>query len=132
MNEEHVTIRRVAGDPRPASVSTTSVVHERVTRSPGGAEVARRIVVFLFGLIQLSLGLRVVLLVLAADRANDVVRAIYDVSAPLVAPFEGILRTDAIHASGSILDLAAVVALVGWTIVELVVLAAVHLASTEA
>ena len=39
-----------------------------------------------------------------------------------VAPFEGILRTNNLHSAGSILDLAAVVALVGWSILELIVL----------
>ena len=37
-----------------------------------------------------------------------------------MAPFEGILRTDSLHAAGSTLDVTAVVALVGWTIVEMV------------
>ena len=37
------------------------------------------------------------------------------------SPFEGILRRDSIHSAGSVLDLAAVLALVGWTILELIV-----------
>ncbi len=83
--------------------------------------------VIIFGLIQLVIGLRIVLLVLDADRANGLVSAIYSLSDPLVAPFAGILRTDAIHASGSVLDIATIVALVGWTILELVILAAVRI-----
>ncbi len=93
--------------------------------------VVRRIVVFVFGLIQLVIGLRVILLVLDADRANGLVSAIYSLSAPLVAPFAGILQTDAIHSNGSVLDVAALVALVGWTILELVILAAVRIGSRE-
>ncbi len=42
-----------------------------------------------------------------------------------VAPFEGILRTDSLNAAGSVLDLAAIMALVGWTVIELIVLGAV-------
>jgi len=38
-----------------------------------------------------------------------------------VAPFEGVLRTNAVHSAGSTLDIAAVVAFVGWTILELIV-----------
>jgi hypothetical protein len=34
----------------------------------------------------------------------------------------GILRLSAVAAGGSVLDIAAVVALVGWTIVELIVI----------
>ena len=52
---------------------------------------------------------------------------ILDLSRPLVAPFEGILRTNALESGGSVLDLAAVVALVGWTIVELVILAVLRI-----
>ena len=130
MNEERVTVHRTSetvGSP----IASESMVEEQVTRSPGGAVVLRRIVVFIFGLIQLLIGLRIILLVLDANRTNDLVSAIYTLSAPFVAPFEGILRTDAIHASGSTLDVAALVALVAWTILELVILAAVRIGSRE-
>ena len=45
-----------------------------------------------------------------------------------VAPFEGILRTNALASGGSTLDVAAVLALIGWTLLELVVLAIVRIA----
>ncbi|MEO5919426.1 MAG: hypothetical protein ABIQ17_07690 [Candidatus Limnocylindrales bacterium] len=95
------------------------------TTGPEGAELTRRIVVLAFGLIQLIIGLRFVLLLLDAREANGLVSGILSISQLFVAPFEGILKTDALHASGSIFDVTAVVALVGWTIVELVVLWAV-------
>ena len=129
MDEQHVTVRRVASDGVDSPATSQSVVDERVTRSPSGAEIIRRIVAFIFGLIQLVIGLRIILLALDADRGNGLVQGIYDLSTPLVAPFEGILRTDAIHASASVLDVAAVVALVGWTILELVILAAARIGS---
>ena len=56
---------------------------------------------------------------------------ILNVSQLFVAPFEGILRTDALHAAGSVLDVTAIVALVGWTIVELIVLWAVGIFRRE-
>ncbi len=84
--------------------------------------MARRIVVLVFGLIQLVIGARILLLLLDAREANGLVSAILAISEVLVAPFEGILRTDSLGASGSILDITAIVALVGWTILELVVL----------
>ena len=58
-------------------------------------------------------------------------QGILDVSQVFVAPFEGILRTDALRASGSILDVSAVVALIGWTILEIVVIAAVRIFRRE-
>ena len=84
--------------------------------------MARRIVVLLFGLIQLVIGARILLLLLDAREANALVSAVLDISQVFVAPFEGILRTDSLAAAGSVLDVTAIVALVGWTILELIVL----------
>jgi len=95
----------------------------RTTRTgPGGSELARRIVVLVFGLIQIVIGARIVLLLLDAREANALVSAVLNISQVFVAPFEGILRTDSLHAAGSVLDITAVVAFVGWTILELIVL----------
>lgn len=115
----------VTQEPATAAGQPTVQTESRRTTtrtSPGGAEFARRIVVLLFGLIQVVIGLRIVLLLLDARTGNALVSAILDISQIFVAPFEGILKTDALHAAGSTLDVAAVVALVGWTILELIVL----------
>ena len=87
--------------------------------------MTRRVVVLVFGLIQLLIGLRFVLLLLDAREANGLVSGILNLSQLFVAPFEGILRTDALHSAGSVFDVTAVVALVGWTILELIVIWAV-------
>lgn len=79
----------------------------------------------MFGLIQLVIGVRIVLLLLDAREGNAIVSTILDVSQIFVAPFEGILRTDALTKGGSILDVTAIVALVGWTILELVLIWAI-------
>ena len=92
------------------------------TASPSGNETTRRVIVLLFGLIQVVIGARVVLLLLDAREANGLVSAILNISGVFVAPFEGILRTDALHAAGSVLDITAVVAFVGWSVLELIVL----------
>jgi len=62
-----------------------------------------------------------VLLFLDASTSNGLVSGILNLSQTFVAPFEGILRTSSLNASGSVLDIAAVVALVGWTVIELIV-----------
>jgi hypothetical protein len=99
---------------------------QRTTRTrPGAPEYARRLIVLAFGLIELLIGARIVLLLLDARPSNDLVAGVLNVSQVFVAPFEGILRTDALNAGGSTLDVAAVVALVGWTIVEMILLWAV-------
>jgi hypothetical protein len=109
-----------------ASATSREVVRtdsQRITRSgPGGSEMGRRIVVLLFGLVQVVIGARFVLLLLDAREANGLVSGILNLSQVFVAPFEGILRTDALHAAGSTLDITAVVAFVGWTVLELIVI----------
>jgi hypothetical protein len=101
------------------------------TASPSGSEMARRIIILGFGLIQILIGARIVLLMLDAREANGLVSAILSVSQWFVAPFEGILRTDFLHSAGSILDISAIVALVGWTVLELIVLWAVGIFRRE-
>ncbi len=93
------------------------------TSGPSMAELLRRIAIFVFGIIQALIVIRIVLLLLDARETNGLVSGILNVSQVFVAPFDGILHTNALSASGSVLDLAAIVALVGWTIVEVLVIA---------
>jgi len=101
------------------------------TTGPGASEMSRRIIVLVFGLIQVVIGARIVLLLLDAREANGLVSGILNISQLFVAPFEGILRTDALHAAGSVLDITAIVAFVGWTVVELIVIWAVGIFRRE-
>lgn len=94
--------------------------HHTARTGPGGSELTRRIIVLVFGLIQIVIGARIVLLLLDAQAGNGLVAGILDLSQVFVAPFEGILRTNSLHAAGSVLDIAAVVAFVGWTLLELI------------
>lgn len=132
-----VTEEREATSPSavtPDSTSRSAVRTESqrtTTPSPGGSEMTRRVIVFIFGLIQVAIGLRFVLLLLAAREANGLVSVILNVSQVFVAPFEGILKTDALHASGSTFDVTAVVAFVGWTVLEMVILWAVGIFRRE-
>jgi hypothetical protein len=110
----------------PITQDTVRTDSRQITRTgPGGSEMARRIIVLVFGLIQVVIGLRIVLLLLDARTGNALVSGILDVSKIFVAPFEGILNSNALTAGGSTLDVAAVVAFVGWTILELIALWAV-------
>ena len=113
----------VTQEPTATGQATVQTDSRRTTSSgPGGAEMSRRVVILVFGLIQIVIGARIVLLLLDAREANALVSAVINVSQVFVAPFEGILRTDSIHAAGSVLDITAIVAFVGWTILELIVL----------
>jgi len=116
----------------PVAESRSTVSSSRTVEiRPSGGELTRRIVVLIFGLIQVLIGLRILLLLINAREANDLVSLILNLSQIFVAPFEGILRTDALNASGSTLDLAAIVAFVGWTVVELIVLWVVNIFRRE-
>ena len=99
------------------------VVERRVDYAPSPLGVVRRLIVFIFGLLQLLIVLRIVLLLFAARGSNDIVAAIYNISDIFVAPFRGILGRNEIQSGATELDVAAIVALIGWTVIELVVLA---------
>lgn len=114
-----------------ASSTRTSSVVERSEVSPSGGEMIRRVVVLIFGIIQIFIILRIVLLLLDAREGNDIVSFILNTSQLFVGPFEGILRTDNLRSSGSVLDLAAVAALVGWTVLEVIILWGVNLMRRE-
>lgn len=111
--------------------ATGEVVDRTTVVSPSGGELVRRLVVLLFGIIQILIGLRIVLLLLNAREGNDLVSFILNASQVFVAPFVGIFNSDALHAGGSVLDIAAIAALVGWTVLEWIVLWAVNLFRRE-
>jgi len=94
--------------------------------SPSPLGMLTRLIVFIFGLIQLLIVLRIVLLLFAARQANDLVSAIYNISEVFVAPFRGILRIEEVQAGATALDIGAIVALIGWVVIELIVLALVR------
>jgi hypothetical protein len=108
--------------PAVAPATSTNQVVERTDFSPSGGEMLRRVVVLIFGIIQAFIVLRIVLLLLNAREGNDIVSFILNISQIFVAPFIGIFQTDALAASGSILDIAAIAALVGWTILEWIII----------
>src|SRR4029453_11389315 len=87
-------------DGTPADRDT--VVSRRVTRTPSGGELASRVVILLFGIVQTLVILRIVLLLLNAREGNDLVSWILNTSQIFVAPFEGMLNTNALTAGGSV------------------------------
>jgi hypothetical protein len=101
------------------------------TAGPSNGEMARRIAVFVFGIVQALIGLRIVLLLLDARATNGLVAGVLNISQVFVAPFDGILHTNALNAAGATLDIAAIVALLGWTLVELLVVGAISIFRRE-
>ena len=103
-------------------LSNRTVTSRQLDVRPSNNETARRIVVLVFGLIQIAIGLRIVLLLLSAREGNLLVAIINNLGGALTEPFRGILSLSTVAAGGSVLDVAAVVALVGWSIIELIVI----------
>jgi uncharacterized protein YggT (Ycf19 family) len=115
-----------------ATAGTSRSVSERIVEpaTPGPLTVAMRVVVFAFGVLQALLILRIILLLLVANPGNDVVSFILGVTDPFVAPFIGMFDLNQVTADqGSVLDVAAIVALIGWTLVEALILAALRIFS---
>jgi uncharacterized protein YggT (Ycf19 family) len=94
-----------------------------VATAPGPLYYARRIVSLLFGILAVLIALRIVLLLLVANPGNAIVDFVYSVSEPFVAPFRGIFRFDEVVAGDAALDIAAVVALIGWLLIYLLIMA---------
>jgi uncharacterized protein YggT (Ycf19 family) len=114
----------VVTEPRSTAVRTTERAY--VPAGPGAATVLQRFITFLFGVLQVALILRIILLLLVANVGNDVVQLILNITDPFVEPFRGMFALDRATADRSVLDIAAIVALIGWSLVELLVLALVR------
>jgi len=102
----------------------------RRVRSASSTEVASwraaNFVYVLFGIVEALVLIRFVLKLLAANPDAGFSSFIYNVTAPLVAPFQGVFATPA--SNGSVLELASLLAIVvyallSWGIVRLIELA---------
>lgn len=122
MTYERKVVTRTDTDPAVVPGTSTNQVVERTDVSPSGGEMLRRVVVLIFGIIQSFIVLRIVLLLLNAREGNDLVLFILNTSQIFVAPFIGIFQEDALASGGSVLDIAAIAALIGWTILEWIII----------
>lgn len=114
---DHNRVDPYAGEAVSSTVRTTDAAY--VPARPEPAAVAARVIGFLFGVLQALLILRIVLLLLVANPGNDIVALILNLTNPFVEPFRGMFALDRIRADmGSVFDLAALVALIGWTLIE--------------
>jgi uncharacterized protein YggT (Ycf19 family) len=119
-------------DPHPRDTSVRQTIRSTEAASvparPEPVATAARVVTLAFGILQALLILRIILLLLIANPGNDVVGLILSVTDPFVEPFRGMFALDRVgDGEGSIFDLAALVALIGWTLVEALILAAMRI-----
>jgi uncharacterized protein YggT (Ycf19 family) len=82
----------------------------------------RRLIWLLFGVLIALIAIRFVFLALGANEGNVIVDAIYAITEPFVAPFRGIFSFDEVRPVGkSVIDVAALVAIIGWALVAAVI-----------
>lgn len=99
---------------------------------PGPLYYARRVLSLLFGILAVLLGLRILLLLLVANETNPIVDFVYGVTEPFVAPFRGIFSINEVTpGGGSVLDVAAIVALIGWMLIYLLLMAILRLGDRD-
>ena len=96
---------------------------------PGPVALASRIVTFAFGVLQALLILRIILLLLVANPGNEIVSFILGVTDPFVEPFIGMFDLNRVTSGDQVLDVAAIVALIGWTLLEALILAGLRIFS---
>lgn len=77
------------------------------------------IVSIVFGLIELLVGLRFLFLLFGANAGATFVQWVYQISAPLVAPFEVVFghTVNTIQGSGSVFEIASLLALVVYGVI---------------
>jgi uncharacterized protein YggT (Ycf19 family) len=101
---------------------------ERVNRtySAGGyywpnnpADRAIRVVYLVLGIVEALLAIRVVLKLLAANPGAGFSSFIYGITAPFVAPFQGVFPDPATN--GSVLEVSALLAMVVWALVAWII-----------
>jgi uncharacterized protein YggT (Ycf19 family) len=128
VERERVVERPAPVAPGSSNVNVAGGNRGYVASGPGPLYYARRVVSLLFGVLAVLIALRIVLLLLVANQTNGLVDFIYNVTEPFVAPFRGVFNFDMVSpGGGSTLDIGAVVALVGWALIYLLIMAILNL-----
>lgn len=120
---EDVVVERPVAHPHSADAVREDVVFDHVVERRAMLDRISSIIWFAAGLLEVTLGLRIVFRLLEANEASGFVRFIYGFTEPFVRPFQGIFAEPA--AEGAVLDSAAIMAmimyaLITWGIVRLI------------
>lgn len=117
--------------PAGSQVNVNSSRDGYVEAGPGPLYYVRRVLSLAFGILAVLLGLRILLLLLVANQGNAIVDFVFGVTEPFVAPFRGIFQFNEVQAGAATLDVAAVVALIGWLLVYLLLMAILRLGDRD-
>lgn len=135
--QTYVERERPVADPSPAQPAGSQVnlnSGQGQYAEPAGAGplyYVRRVVSLLFGVLAVLLGLRILLLLLVANQQNAIVDFVFGATEPFVAPFRGIFQFNEVRAGDATLDIAALVALIGWLLIYLLLMAILRLGDRD-
>lgn len=97
-----------------------------VARRAANAAWISQIIYFLFGVLNVLLGIRFVLLALAANQSSEFVRLIYGFTQPFVAPFLGIFGEPVLD--GSVIEWASPIAIIIYSLLAYAITRVIALA----
>ena len=135
---ETVERREVADPVDPAPAGSQVNVNSRgagpvLVEETNPLVIVRRVLGLLFGILIALIVLRVLLLALGANAGNALVDGIYSITEVFVAPFRGIFDIDQVSPTGSSeIDIAAIVAIIGWSLIALLITAILRLGDRRA
>jgi len=128
VERERYVEREAAPPAQPAGqVNVSSGRGVAVATSPSPLYYARRVLSLLFGILAVLLGLRILLLLFTANQGNAIVDFVYGATEPFVAPFRGIFDFNEVVVGDATFDVAALVALFGWALIYLLLMAILSL-----
>jgi YggT family protein len=131
---ENRQINEVAVDRREETVSTRQpgyAATEQVTRDAAaeqrlGMDQVNRIILAILGIVEIGLGLRFVLKLIAANAGSGFADFIYGITGPFIAPFAGLVGTPA--AGGVVLEVTTLIAMAVYALLVWIILQGVSIA----
>ncbi len=114
-------------------VNVNETPYATTAPAPGPLTVVRRIVALLFGILEVLLAVRIILLALGANSGNGIVDGIYNITDPFVGPFVGIFNINHVRPTGdSVIDIAAIVAVFAYALLAILVDSVLRIADRPA
>lgn len=93
-----------------------------------GTDRACQIVYLIFGIIEVLIGIRIVLKLLAANPSAGFSSFIYGITGPLVGPFLGVFNTPS-GSNGSVFELSSVLAIIVYVLLAYVIVRTIRVLS---
>jgi YggT family protein len=108
---------------QPGYASTEQVTRDVAAERRQGMDMVNQILMTILGILEIGLGLRLVLKLIAANASSGFADFIYSVTHPFIAPFVGLVGTPA--SGGTILEITtliamAVYALFFWIVLQVI------------